>query len=65
MSVFDYFLQKDDTQSLRRYPTEGNRERGHRWDRSARNWTCECADRRSCELTGDKMISEEEALARL
>lgn len=57
---YDYFLQTDKSLSLRRYPEGG--QTGERWDRGKQEWTPECCDRRSCELTDDAWLNSEEAI---
>lgn len=58
--IFDYFLQDDKTRSIRRYrPGE---QAGERWDASKQVWTTDCARRRACELTGDRRLTEADAL---
>lgn len=59
--MYTYYLQTDTTQGLRRY--KGSEQNGERWNRNEQQWTKECADRRSCELTHDKIITEAEMKA--
>lgn len=58
--MFDYYLQNDSTQGIRRYLI--GQETGERWDKQNKTWTKECADRRSCELTHDTRLAEEQVL---
>lgn len=60
---YNYYLQIDKTQGIRRY-VEGQ-DQGERWDRERQQWSKECADRRSCELTGDRELNEVETQALL
>lgn len=55
---FRYCLQKD-PKSLRRFTDE----KKERWDARNREWTHKCADERSCQLTSDREVSADEALA--
>lgn len=57
--TYTYYLQDDSTKSVRRYP-EGN-QAGERWSREKKLWDSECCDRRSCELTRDRILTEAEA----
>lgn len=61
MKLFDYYLQNDGTQSLRRYPIAS--QIGERWRRDNRAWSPECAPRLACELTGDKVLNDTEVEA--